>query len=171
MSAIIFLFKSLHCQPLTLPTAKTGGFLVHRGAPPIGGLMAAPQAFNVSVRPAATQDRKGLYHKARKARRRLISPRLKAGALRRRSVSLSPASKPVVAQGQSGLVASIHEITEIVNFIPHPDPRKDLKRQLNDRSRSTPSRLDQVTAASAAPTLPCWPFRVAFPRVSLVNLR
>ena len=28
--------------------------------------MAAPQAFNVSVRPAATQDRKGLYHKASK---------------------------------------------------------------------------------------------------------
>ena len=30
--------------------------------------MAAPQAFNVSVRPAATQDREGLYHKASKAR-------------------------------------------------------------------------------------------------------
>jgi len=29
--------------------------------------MAAPQAFNVSVRPAATQDRKGLNHKASKS--------------------------------------------------------------------------------------------------------
>jgi hypothetical protein len=41
-------------EALTLPTAKAGGFLVHRESPPVGGLMAAPQAFNVSVRPTAT---------------------------------------------------------------------------------------------------------------------
>jgi len=160
-SAIIFLFKSLHCQPLTLPPLKPGDSWFIEGCLLSEVLWPAPQAFNVSVRPAATQDRKGLYHKASKARRRLISPCLKAGALRRRSVSLSLASKPVVAQGQPGLAAPTHEITEIESSISS-DPRKDLKRQLNDRLKK---QLVCLTGdgCPAAPRLLCWLFRVAFP--------
>ena len=38
---------------LTLPAAKAGGFLVHRGLPGVPGLMSAPQAFYFSVCPTA----------------------------------------------------------------------------------------------------------------------
>ena len=150
---------------MTLPRLKPGDSWFIAGCLPSEVLWPAPQAFNVSVRPAATQDRKGLYHKASKARRRLISPCQKAGALRRRSVSLSLASKPVVAQGQSGSVAPTHEITEIESSISSADPRNDLKRQLNDRLRNTTSGLlpRSETALLAL-------FGSLFPLVSLVSL-
>jgi hypothetical protein len=39
---------------LTLPPLEAAGFLLHRERPPVAGLTLAPQAFYVSVCPAAT---------------------------------------------------------------------------------------------------------------------
>ena len=47
-------FRYLSYEYLTLPPLEAAGFLLHRELPAVAGLTFAPQAFNVSVCPAAT---------------------------------------------------------------------------------------------------------------------